>query len=54
MRDRLLPDQYPRLRNSAICLSILSMLVYFCASEGVAGFVGYLGELTARLFHHFG
>jgi hypothetical protein len=51
VRLRLLPDCFPLLRNSAVSLSILSGVVYFFTSEGVAGFVGLLAQTAMKILH---
>jgi hypothetical protein len=45
---KLLPARYPKLRDIAIIVSILSTIVYFGTSEGVAGFVNFVLTTVGR------
>jgi len=52
LAPELLPMRYPKLRDAAILVSILSTIVYFYTSEGVAGFVDFVLTILRRLLHH--
>jgi hypothetical protein len=47
----LLPARHPMLRDAAVILSIISTICYFAFSEGVAGFLGFVLKIFARLVH---
>ena len=47
----LLPARHPRLRDAAVILAIFSTVCSFAFSEGVAGFLGFLLKIVARLAH---
>jgi len=39
------------LRDAAVILAIISTVCYFAFSQGVAGFLGYVLKIVARLAH---
>ena len=47
----LFPARHPMLRDGAVILAIISTVCYFAFSEGVAGFLGFLAKIFARLVH---
>jgi hypothetical protein len=47
----LLPARHPRLRDAAVILAIISTICYFAFSQGVAGFLGFVLKIVARLAH---
>ena len=47
----LLPARHPRLRDAAVILAIISTVCYFAFSQGVAGFLGFVLKIFARLVH---
>jgi hypothetical protein len=47
----LLPARHPMLRDAAVILAIISTVCYFAFSEGVAGFLGFVLKIFARLVH---
>ena len=47
----LLPARHPRLRDAAVILAIISTVCYFAFSQGVAGFLGFVLKIFARLAH---
>jgi hypothetical protein len=47
----LLPARHPRLRDAAVILAIFSTVCYFAFSQGVAGFLGFVLKIVARLVH---
>jgi hypothetical protein len=47
----LLPARDPVLRDAAVILAIISTVCYFAFSQGVAGFLGFVLKIVARLVH---
>ena len=47
----LLPARHPKLRDAAVILAIISTVCYFAFSQGVAGFLGFVMKIVARLVH---
>jgi hypothetical protein len=47
----LLPARHPMLRNAAVILAFVSTVCYFAFSQGVAGFLGFVLKIAARLVH---
>ena len=47
----LLPARHPMLRDAAVILAFISTVCYFAFSQGVAGFLGFLLKIVARLAH---
>ena len=47
----LLPARHPMLRDAAVILAIMSTVCYFAFSQGVAGFLGFVLKIVARLAH---
>ena len=47
----LLPARHPMLRDVAVILAIISTVCYFAFSQGVAGFLGFVLKIFARLVH---
>jgi hypothetical protein len=47
----LLPAQHPMLRDTAVILALISTICYFAFSQGVAGFLGFVLKIVARLVH---
>jgi len=49
--ETLLPARHPLLRDTAVIVAIISTFFYFAFSEGVAGFLGFVSKIFARLVH---
>ena len=49
---KMLPERYPRLRDGAICFSMISGIIYFIASEGVRNFSLFLIKTFERIVHY--
>jgi hypothetical protein len=47
----LLPARHPMLRDTAVIIAIISTVCYFAFSQGVAGFLGFVMKIVARLAH---
>jgi hypothetical protein len=47
----LLPARHPVLRDAAVILAFISTVCYFAFSQGVAGFLGFVLKIVARLVH---
>jgi hypothetical protein len=47
----LLPARHAMLRDAAVILAIISTVCYFAFSQGVAGFLGFVLKMVARLVH---
>ena len=47
----LLPARRPMLRDAAAILAIVSTVCYFAFSQRVAGFLGFVLKIVARLVH---
>jgi hypothetical protein len=47
----LMPARHPMLRDAAVILAFVSSVCYFAFSQGVAGFLGFLLKIVARLAH---
>ena len=47
----LFPARHPMLRDGAVVLAMISTVCYLAFSEGVAGFLGFLLKIFARLVH---
>jgi hypothetical protein len=47
----LFPARHPMLRDTAVILAIISTVCYFAFSQGVAGFLGFVLKIFARLAH---
>ena len=47
----LLTARHPMLRDAAVILAIISTVCYFAFSQGVAGFLGFVLKIVARLVH---